>query len=82
MKFVGWFLILVFLVACASSGKLVTPEQVTWIKKGVTTRDEVLKRLGPPNFPEIASTSTMYSTEYETTTEETLEDGKKVTTKR
>lgn len=79
MKFVGWFLILVFLVACASSGKLVTPEQVTWIKKGVTTRDEVLKRLGPPNFPEIASTSTMYSTEYETTTEETLEDGKKVT---
>ena len=79
MKLVVCFLVLVFLAACASHGKLVTPEQVTWVKKGVTTRDEVLKRLGPPNFPEVASTSTMFSTEYESISEEKIEDGKKIT---
>lgn len=79
MKLVVCFLVLVFLAACAAHGKLVTPEQVTWVKKGVTTRDEVLKRLGPPNFPEVASISTMFSTEYESISEEKIEDGKKIT---
>ena len=79
MKRIICFSILAFLVACASHGKLVTSEQVTWIKNGVTTRDEILKRLGPPNFPEVASTSTMFSTEYESISEEKIEDGKKIT---
>ena len=79
MKRIVCFSTLVFLVACASHGKLITPEQVTWIKNGETTRDEVLKRLGPPNFPEVSSTSTMFSTEYESTSEEVIEGGKKIT---
>ena len=82
---VKWMRLIVCLVAllvvagCASHGKLVTSEQVTWIQKGITTRDEVIRRLGSPNFPEVPSASTMFSTEYETTTEETVENGKKVT---
>jgi hypothetical protein len=79
MKFMLCILGLVSLVACASNGKLVTPEQVTWIQKGVTTRDEILKQLGPPNFPEVPSAATMFSTEYESISEEKIEDGKKIT---
>ena len=79
MRFTVSVLVLIFLVACASSGKLVTPDQVTWIEKGVTTRDKIVERLGRPNFPEVPSTSTMGSMEYESISEEKIEDGKKVT---
>ena len=65
MRFTVSFLVLIFFVACASSGKLVTPDQVTWIEKGVTTRDKIVERLGHPNFPEVPSTSTLGSMEYE-----------------
>lgn len=51
MKRIVGFSTLILLVSCASHRKLITPEQVTWIKNGETTRGEVLKRLGPSNFP-------------------------------
>jgi outer membrane protein assembly factor BamE (lipoprotein component of BamABCDE complex) len=79
MRIIGFLVTLLIVVGCASHGKLVTRDQASWIQKGVTTRDEVVKRLGSPNFPEVPSASTMFSTEYETTTEETVENGKKVT---
>ncbi|MDP3596678.1 MAG: hypothetical protein Q8S75_06780, partial [Nitrospirota bacterium] len=66
MKLIVCLVALLVVAGCASHGKLVTSEQVTWIQKGVTTRDEVIRRLGSPNFPEIPSASTMFSTEYET----------------
>mgnify|MGYP003386658718 CR=1 FL=1 len=79
MRPIVCLLALLVAMGCASHGKLVTSEQVTWIQRGATMRDEVIKRLGSPNFPEVPSASTMFSTEYETTTEETVDNGKKVT---
>lgn len=79
MSLIGCLVTLLVVVGCASHGKLVTSEQALWIQKGVSTRDEVIKRLGSPNFPEVPSVPTMYSTEFETTTEETVENGKKIT---
>lgn len=79
MRLIACSVALLIFSGCASHGKLVTSEQVSWIQKGITARAEVIKRIGSPNFPEVPSASTMFSTEYETTAEETVENGKKVT---
>jgi hypothetical protein len=33
--------------ATAEKGRKISPEEPTWIKKGITTRTEVVEKLGP-----------------------------------
>jgi len=47
-----WIVLLAFIswgCATAEMGRYVGPQDVTWIQKGVTTRSEVVQRLGAPH---------------------------------
>jgi len=63
-------------VGCATSeiGRKITPEETTWIKKGVTTRTEVVEKFGAPKY-EMPDWSRMgFSSTSTTTTTTTKED--------
>jgi len=81
MKTYWAILLLLVLCGCASGeyGKLITPDQVTWIQKGGTTRDEIIARFGAPQMPEVQDLAGMQNMEFESTSVETVEEGKKVT---
>ncbi|WP_173051269.1 hypothetical protein [Nitrospira sp. KM1] len=51
-----WFVVfaLMNLSACAS-----TPDQITWIENGKTTRAEIVSRFGDPDLVETTKTGTM-----------------------
>ena len=62
--------------ATAESGRTITPEEITWMQKGVTTRVEVVEKLGYP-MSEVPDWSKMdlSSTSTTTTTTITGDDG-------
>ena len=60
--------------ATAESGRNITPEQINWIQKGVTTRTEIIENLGHP-VTEIPDWSKMdFSSTSTTTTTTSKED--------
>jgi outer membrane protein assembly factor BamE (lipoprotein component of BamABCDE complex) len=46
----SFFILTSLLFGCATAehGRRITPDQITWIQKGVTTRTEVVQKLGGP----------------------------------
>ena len=63
--------------ATAEFGRQITPEEVTWIQKGITTRSEVVQRFGAPRFELPDWTNRKYQT---TTTQKTVKEGDTSTT--
>jgi hypothetical protein len=51
---------------------------VAWIQKGVTTQEEIVARLGSPNFPGDPSLSPMFTKGSVTPSEESRENGKEI----
>ena len=49
---------LLLLAGCASSGTMVTEQQAGQFQDGVTTRDQVIAKLGEPNQATLASDGT------------------------
>jgi outer membrane protein assembly factor BamE (lipoprotein component of BamABCDE complex) len=54
--------------ATAQSGRLITPEQAAWIEKGVTTRADVVAKLGAPRFEHPIYSPANFSTKTTTST--------------
>jgi outer membrane protein assembly factor BamE (lipoprotein component of BamABCDE complex) len=65
--------------ATAESGRYIGPEDVAWIQKGVTTRDEVVQRLGAPRMELPDFTAMKYQTT-STSTTTTIKEGDTRTT--
>ena len=75
-------LFLLFLPACATAeiGRRITPEDVAWIQKGVTTRAEIVQRLGPPFSEAPDWTAMQFQSKSITTTSKSGESQESLTT--
>jgi outer membrane protein assembly factor BamE (lipoprotein component of BamABCDE complex) len=58
MKAAAVFVLCALLAACSSTGVEVKPEQTADFRPGVTTRQDVLARLGPPTGQSTSSDGT------------------------
>ena len=45
-----FFIVLLFQLGCATSGKLIDQDKLSQIKEGVTTKQEVISLLGKPDM--------------------------------
>jgi hypothetical protein len=78
-----WMVLLAFIswgCATAEMGRYIGPQDVTWIQKGVTTRSEVVQRLGPPLSETPDWTAMQFQSVSTTTTSKEGESQQSVTT--
>ncbi len=63
-------LFLLLLLACANVeiGRRITSDDVAWIQKGITTRAEIVERLGPPMSEGPDYNAMQFQTKTRTTT--------------
>lgn len=66
--------------ATAEVGRQITPAEVDWIQKGITTRSAVVQRFGPPMAETLDWTAMQFQTTSTTTTAVTGEAQQSVTT--
>jgi hypothetical protein len=80
MRLIYALVISLALSGCATDeqGRLIRPEDTTWIQKGVTTRSEIVQRFGPPRFETPLQSSTTSTT---TTTTDIVQGQPKTTTR-
>jgi hypothetical protein len=79
MRLICTMLIILMLGGCATEeqGQLISQGDVTWIRKGITTRSEVVERFGSPRFEMPLHSSTTSTT---TTTTTATPEGQSQTT--
>ena len=75
------FLPIFFVVSCATAeyGRSIQPEEVQWIKKGVTTREEIIQKFGTP-LSEVPEFSNLDFESTSTTTKTIEGDSEKTVT--